>query len=309
MEFCENDMITLNGSGAQTYIWDNNVLNNTPFNQDIGTQLYHVIGTDAFGCSNSDSVLITVHPLPTVTGYYDTMVCEYELITLFGGGAVNYSWSNGIQNNVPFQQQPGSYTYIVTGTDSNNCENIDDVSIVVFPQPIAAFEVNQNDLMFAFINQSTGATNYVWDLGDGTSLQEETNVYHYYADLDGSTYTVSLIAVSEFGCLDTANIQVTSPLPILLYVPNAFTPDNDEHNNIFYPVLSGNADLFSYEMNIFDRWGELIFTSQDISYGWDGFYLKNNTKVQQGVYTWQIKFKKKTNDDLLMYHGFVTLIR
>jgi gliding motility-associated-like protein len=237
------------------------------------------------------------------------MVCEYDLITLFGGGAVNYSWSNGIQNNVPFLQQPGSYTYTVTGTDINNCENIDDVSVVVFPQPDAAFEVNQNDMMFVFINQSTGATNYVWDLGDGSSLQEEINVYHYYADLEGSTYSVSLIAVSEFGCLDTANVQVTSPLPVLIYVPNVFTPDNDEHNNIFYPVISGNVDLFSYEMNIYNRWGELIFTSQDIRYGWDGHYLKNNTKVQQGVYTWQINFKKKTNDDILKYHGFVTLIR
>ena len=308
-EYCENDMITLSGSGAQTYIWDNNVINNVPFIQNIGTQMYHVVGTDAFGCSNSDSVEIIVHALPVITGYHDTMVCEYESITLFGAGAVNYTWNNGVQNNVPFIQQPGTYSYTVIGTDINGCENTDDVSIIVFPQPNAAFEVNQNDLMFAFINQSTGAVSYTWDLGDGSSIQDGLNVYHYYADLDGSTYTVSLIAASEFGCLDTTNIQVSSPLPILFYVPNTFTPDGDEHNNVFYPVLSGNADLFSYELNIFNRWGELIFTSQDISYGWDGYYLKNNTKVQDGTYTWQIKFKKKTNDDLLIYHGFVNLIR
>lgn len=308
-QYCENEMITLSGLGAQTYVWDNNVLNNVPFIQNTGTQIYQVIGTDAFGCFNSDSVEIVVHPLPTITGYYDTMVCEYELITLFGGGGVSYVWNNGVQNNTPFVESPGSYVYTVSGTDINNCVSTDVVNVTVFPQPYAAFKVNQDELIFAFVNQSTGAVNYYWDFGDNSGIENETNVYHYYADLNGSTYTVSLIAVSEFGCLDTTSLQVTSPLPILFYVPNTFTPDNDEHNNIFYPFISGNVDLFSYEMNIIDRWGEIIFTTKDIDYGWDGYYLNNNTKVQVGIYTWQIKFKKKTNDEFLIYHGYVSLIR
>ena len=307
--YCDHDLMVLSGSGVQSYVWDHGIVNNVIFTQNVGTVTYHVIGTDAFGCSNTDSVTLIVHPLPLVYGYPDTSVCEDEYITLFGGGAVSYVWNHGVINAVPFIQEPGDKQYVVVGTDVNGCTNSDTVHVTVWPKPWADFSIAANNLMHSFYNHSQGAILYSWNFGDGSPLENSFNAYHYYGEMQGAIYTVSLIASSQHGCLDTAQLQVSGPYPVIIYVPNAFTPDGDERNNVFYPNISGNVDGYNYTFNIFNRWGELIFTSHNLQVGWDGIDATTYRSAQDGVYTWEIILKKKTNDEFFKYHGMVNLIR
>ncbi len=94
---------------------------------------------------------------------------------------------------------------------------------------------------------------------------------------------------------------------LIFYVPNAFTPDNDEFNQGFVPVFSSGFDPYNFNMLIFDRWGEIIFESNNSAAGWDGTYM--GKPVKEGVYTWKIEFKRAENDANQIAIGHVSLLR
>jgi gliding motility-associated-like protein len=307
LEFCEFESLTLNGSGAVSYIWTPPVVNGVPFVQNPGTQEYFVTGTDANGCVHIDSVNVIVHPLPDVIAYQDTSVCEDEWITLVSEGALIYSWNPTIVSGVPFQQPLGTQDYTVVGTDAFGCENTAMVTVTVWPNPTAAFTVTEHDLMFDFMNQSTGAVSYAWNFGDGTGWQYNQDEQHYYDDLNGQSYTVILIAESAFGCLDSITQVIISPEPVLVYVPNTFTPDGNEFNNYFTPVFTSGFDPYDFNMIIYDRWGEVIFETQNADIGWDGTY--NGKMAQIGTYTWVIEFKSRISSEREKIKGHVNLMK
>jgi gliding motility-associated-like protein len=94
---------------------------------------------------------------------------------------------------------------------------------------------------------------------------------------------------------------------LILYVPNTFTPDGDQFNNTFFPVLTAGYNVESYDFMIFNRWGELIFESQTVGEGWDGTY--RNNKCQDDVYTWKLSLRRSFNDDREEFVGHVSLLR
>ena len=148
---------------------------------------------------------------------------------------------------------------------------------------------------------------YSWNFGDDSAWEYNENAQHFYTEVDSQTYTIVLIAESEFGCLDTLSQLVQSPKPILFYVPNTFTPDNDEFNNTFLPVFYQGFDPYRFKMRIFDRWGELLFESNNAEIGWNGMY--NHTYAQDGVYTWVIEFQSEEKNDRKRITGHVNLLR
>ncbi len=129
-EICEGSQVTLYGSGANSYVWNNGVTNNVPF-VPTTTQTYTVTGTDANGCTATDQITITVHSLPVVEAHAtSTEICEGSQVTLYGSGANSYVWNNGVTNNVPFVPTT-TQTYTVTGTDANGCTATDQITITV----------------------------------------------------------------------------------------------------------------------------------------------------------------------------------
>jgi gliding motility-associated-like protein len=92
-------------------------------------------------------------------------------------------------------------------------------------------------------------------------------------------------------------------------VPNTFTPDGDSYNQTFFPVFSSGVDPYQFEMLIFDRWGELVFESNNLEFGWDGTYSNYGFIAQDGVYTWKISFNSKDNDSKQVVVGHVNLMR
>ena len=94
---------------------------------------------------------------------------------------------------------------------------------------------------------------------------------------------------------------------LLYWVPNAFTPDGDEFNQVFKPIFTSGFDPYDYTLLIFDRWGELIFESHNHEVGWDGTYRGN--LVQDGVYVWKLEFKETMTDKRHNKYGHVTILR
>jgi Secretion system C-terminal sorting domain len=151
---CAGDNVTLTGGGANSYTWDNTVLDGIPFSPS-GTATYTVTGTDAFGCSNTAQTTVTVNALPNVTANASgDSLCTGDLLTLTGGGASTYTWDNSVTNGTPFVPS-GTQTYTVTGTDNNNCTNTASVTVVV-SSCIGLEDINSTAILNVYPNPSTG---------------------------------------------------------------------------------------------------------------------------------------------------------
>lgn len=138
---CFNDTVSLAGQGAQSYAWDNGVLDATPF-AATQTTLYTVVGSDANGCTGQAQTTITVLPLPAVeAGATSEAVCQNDEVILFGSGALSYQWTDGVEDSEPFAPA-ATGTYTVVGTDANGCTNNAQIEIIVhdLPQPMVMFE-------------------------------------------------------------------------------------------------------------------------------------------------------------------------
>ena len=133
---CYGDLVTLTGGGADTYTWDNSVVDGVSFSPAaLGNTTYTVIGTDnTTGCSNTSSTSITVNALPTVTANASVNpVCSGSTEVLTGGGALTYTWDNGVTDGASFTPATGATTYNVTGMDVNGCMGTASILVVTSP--------------------------------------------------------------------------------------------------------------------------------------------------------------------------------
>ena len=205
---CEGTAVTLSGTGATSYVWNNSVVDGIAFTPGVGTVTYTVTGTDANGCVNTDQVDVTVNPLPVVGAGVNQVVCEGSSVTLVGSGATTYVWDNSITNNVAFTPGVGTVTYTVTGTDANGCVNTDQVDVTVNPLPVVGAGLDIEICVGATVTLSgSGANTYAWDnsVTDGTS---------FVPTVGTTTYTVT--GTDANGCVSTDHIEViVNPLPIV----------------------------------------------------------------------------------------------
>ena len=180
---------------------------------------------------------------------------------------------------------------------------------------------------FSFVNTSEFATDYQWDLGECDDPLPYSDLYAYptpfydpnsesiydytYGCLPGQ-YIVTLVASNHGGCHDTSQVVVSIIDKVILYVPNTFTPDGNNLNDVFIPVLSSFIDPTYYEFSIFNRWGELVFETNDRDDGWHGTYGTygtNGKMSQDGTYVWKVKYDNATTGQRNVEIGHVNLIR
>jgi PKD repeat protein len=190
--------------------------------------------------------------------------------------------------------------------------------IKVHPKPLARFEISlaetgQSDNLIRFSNYSSNAVRFKWDFGDGTSSDSFEPKYN---NEKSGNYNVMLVAFSEYGCSDSLIIpNAFTGRMYFISFPNAFIPNqggptggyyspkSDEAANVFHPVFSGVSD---YQLRIFSKLGILIFESNDIHVGWDG-YLKGQL-CEQGVYIWKVR-GSYLNGEPFIKMGDVTLLK
>jgi len=300
------------------YTWSNGIHGDSLLNVPAG--IYTISVTDASGCVVSAPVTITDTPGPALTVSSQNDVCYHgngtATVTATGGvGTYSYSWSNGqhISNITGLIQ--GSYS--VTVSDSE-CSSTATVNVVEAPGPEAGFTVHPTiitllDGPVSFVDHSTGnIVSWVWNFGDGTT-GNGSFIQHQYNALDA--YPVTLIVTDVNGCMDTICDTVRVKNYFTLYIPNAFTPNGDDLNPLFYPC-GYNIDPDNFNMLIFDRWGKLVFStskwdaSVSHSEGWNGTLNNkgNPGKLVMDVYAYRI-FVKEIDGPKHEYYGHITLIQ
>lgn len=322
--------ISATGSGGNggpyTYTWTNNINATTltgavqSVSPNVSTT-YTVTVSD--GCTTpnaTDQVTITLLSLPFTSFTADTLSgCSPVMVNFSHAAAgANCSWNFGdgtTSNDCTPQHvfsEPGCYNISLTVTDANGCTSDTSVNnmICVFAIPVAGFTFGPVDADIFhpevyFTNLTTGGSQYTWNFEGGGSSHEINPVYTFPTD-SGGHYQVCLNTISNHGCIDSACHVVNIGDQFLLYVPNTFTPDGDGLNDIFLPVLQGEAPL-TYELYIFNRWGELIFLSTDKLKGWDGTHKGIISK--EDVYVWKLRVRKKMNQDKIERMGHINLLR
>ena len=205
----------------------------------------------------------------------------------------------------------GCYDITLTVTTIDGCTAsltqeefvcVNEIEASFFPD---SYQQPISNAYFEFTNTSVNGVEFEWNFGDDTGT-DFINTNHLY-DAYG-VYTVSLVAIAQDGCSDTAYQVIQVLDEVILYVPNTFTPNDDNLNEVFVPELfSGYDREKGYEFTIYNRWGEIIFTSTQAGEGWDGTYL--STPVQDGTYNWSLRFKDSMSNKVYRYTGHVNLIR
>lgn len=266
---------------------------------------------------------INVLPLPSIAFTSTTQEGCSPLALSFvnnsPGTGVNCTWDFG-DGSKQLGCAGASHTYTSEGcfdvslemTSSNGCVN--EVTypdfICVRPNPEADFVYNPanpdvNNPTVEFDNTSIGGTYYTWNFGVYASSSEKNPTITFPSNPE--TYPVQLVAINEYGCTDTATSVVVVDDVTLFYIPNAFTPDGDAHNQTFKPIMTSGFDPYDYNLKIFNRWGEIIFESNNAQVGWDGTF--QGQLVQDGTYIWQIEFKESMSDKRRNYSGHVNLLK
>jgi len=321
---CDGMSTTLNGSGATTYVWDNGVVNNVPFTPALGSLVYTVVG-DANGCTNTDDLTINVVTAPVVSFNADVLSgCEPLTVTFTntsGAGFANCTWDfgNGTTSSncgsATTTFIAGTYDISLSVTSGNGCTGTETYTDYIYVEsaPNVSFIPSSQQLSLLnttvyFVNTTTGAVSYEWDFGDGSATSTNQNTSHTYPNDAAGSYLVNLTAVSPLGCIDSFQMYIATQEELIYYIPNTFTPDGDEFNQSFQPIFSSGYDPYDFTMTIFNRWGEVIFESHDVTKGWDGTY-GGQKMVQTGTYTWKIEVKTSATDERVTATGHVTILK
>ena len=205
---CVGTSVALSASGANTYSWNNGISNNVSF-VPTSTATYTVTGTNtSTGCTNTDQVIVTVNPLPSVNAGSDQTVCAGTSVTLSGSGANSYLWSNGISNNISFVPT-STGTYTLTGTNtSTGCTNTDQVIVNVNPLPLVNAGADQTVCAGTSVTLSgSGANTYLWSNGISNNVS--------FVPTSTTTYTLTGTNTST-GCTNTDQVLITvNPLPLV----------------------------------------------------------------------------------------------
>lgn len=287
------------------------------------TTTYTVTVTD--GCTTpavSAVTMVEVNALPVVSFTPIPASGCAPLEVFFDNGTVTttpgafYTWHFGDNTNsndfepLHLYTEPGSYTVTLKALSAEGCMQTLTVpnAVVVYPVPVASFRATPPiatilNPLIGFTDTGHGANSWWWDFGDQSPLNTEQNPSHSYPAT--GLYEVILYVQNQYGCRDTARGQVVIEGVSTVYIPNAFSPNNDGINDYFNVQGIG---LDAVEMSIYNRWGQIVFTSDNTAKGWDGFDLYSGTQCPIGVYVYKVTVKS-FKGDTREYTGRVTLVK
>ena len=201
--------------------------------------------------------------------------------------------------------------------NQSGCQFSDSSTFIINPQPNLLsispdntfFELCEGDSVsveYSVISTLPGIVNWNIDgypiTGFGNNISTTWNSF--------GIFPISAFITTPEGCVSgeiSTTISITECPNVLIYIPNSFTPDGDEHNNTWKPVFTSGFDPYDFTLMIFNRWGETIWESNNASSGWDGTY--NNSLCPNGVYVYKIIYKNPKNDGRDIIIGHLTLMK
>ncbi len=270
-------------------------------------QVVYIEGTD---CA-TDEINIPDATVPTVD-VNDASMCpgETAVLTATGTGPFTWSPSTGLSatTGATVQATPGATTVYTVSVTSGGCTASATSTVTVTDNIDFTASITPNPMDISNpVGQcvvSPPIYDYTWVFPD-QSQSNATSLSHTFEAVDGNQ-EVWVIAESAGGCIDSVRLIVVVESPSIYYVPNTFTPDGDENNNIFTPVFTTGFDEYSFHMTIYNRWGETVFETKDATKGWDGTY--HGKLVPKGSYSWTISFKSDKSDEKIEENGHVNVM-
>jgi len=317
-------------SGATSWLWDfgDGTATSTLQNPDhwylnAGTYTVTLTVSNAIsGCSDQivETNYILINPSPTADfSAAPLVVCTgspIQFTDLSTDGPVQWRWDfgdgNGSDQPNPshIYNSPGNYSVFleVTGAAPTNCKDLESkpfyVQVNLTPTAAFSYDPMVVELPFNivnFTNQSFGEDFVKWDLGNGTSSDLD-NPFTQYPD--SGLYTILLYAGTNEGCNDTASALIKVNEQMVMYIPNAFTPDGDLTNENF---RIGTKGLKEFQLTIFDRWGGIVFQTADPLFNWNGRSL-DGKEHPNGLYAYVINYQYYIGPEQSL-SGSVYLIR
>lgn len=333
--FCANHTTPFSvtiSSGTPTYafLWNTLQTTQTIDVVPISDTTLSVFVTDTNGCTDSDSLPIVAHASPVVDFFpNDTIGCSplcihfQDTSTISSGANQFWLWDFGdgttsniknpthcFINDTIFSNITSNVSLTVTSTEGCSTTLIKNNCVTVYPSPLANFDYTPKPAtilapVVSFQNLSLGAVNWQWHFLNGShdSLSSLQNPVYTYTDT--GHFEVILIAINSFSCTDTAIETVIIGDDWVIYIPNAFSPNDDDRNDTFFPKTHG---IVEFEMLIFDRWGNFIFETKSLNKPWDGRANNGKDVAQEDVYVYVIK-ATDLYGQIHKYRGTVTLVK
>ncbi|OQA01670.1 MAG: PKD domain protein [Bacteroidetes bacterium ADurb.Bin408] len=329
---CTGNTGNLNASGGVTYAWSPpNGLSNTntanPVANPASQTTYTVTVTDANGCSQTDDVIVSIFPSPVINFIADNLSGCPPLIVNFTDNTTpaiqTWVWdfgdpqsgvfnNSGMKNPTHIYNTPGTYSVTLTVTTTDGCTKslIQNNIIQVSPKPVADFtSIPQQTTLEApivqFLNNSYNAVSYYWNFGEPSSQNTSNLSSPVHIFQNEGTFTVMLYVTSADGCTDSTSGTIRILPTYSIFIPNAFTPNGDGINDYFRPVVT---NIEEFLMLIYDRWGEMVYETDDILKPWDG-HINNSMEIgTQDVYSCVIILKDFMGETH-KYIGRVALIK
>ncbi len=338
---CSEDAIilTVNGTGgstAYTYSWTQDGLpigNGSSISVDPANSgtVYCVTLSEACGSPINTECMTTTFPLGIVPNTIPdfSQRClpgDFIFTNMSTNGAevatTQYIFSNGesftvngldpLAHTLPL---PGTYTVDLIVTSNYGClyyGHFQDI-VEVTPLPRADFTMSKSPLTWFETTVQTNdistgnIANYSWFSPGATNLVNNggSAMISYPEGVMG-TYDITLVVTTTLGCSDSVTYPISVVSDVIFYAPTAFTPDDDEHNQVWMFYVEG-IDKANFELTIHNRWGEVVWETHDVNSFWDGYY--NGQKVQPGIYSWKAWYKELDTDGKSEKAGIINVIR
>lgn len=300
-----------------TYDWSGPVVGSGDHVSGLCAGTYGLTVTDDNGCIGSNEVIIGQPVLLEIDSLASQPVtcsgdCDGQ-VEVYDAEALVYSFDDGM-------------SWVPDAVLTNACEGIYPIRIrnladcigtgaieVTGPPPVIAnfqwnpIPANVNDPTIHFGNLTTGAQTYYWDIA-GLTTSTETNPSYRFSEKEPGTYEVCMVAYNYNQCTDTICYNVIIDDVLFTYIPNSFTPDGDGLNDTFW--MSSNIPVMSkFEFMVFDRWGQIVYETDDPYKPWLGSYKNDGDILAQGVYAYRVLYEIKETEVRKELMGHVTLIK
>lgn len=302
---CERDTTQLIASGGTIFQWtpttglsDATIAN--PYVFPKVTTNYKVVVANSFGCKDSVKSLVTVMPKPKPNLGNDALICEEEDLVLNATmlTAESYSWSTGETIPAIIINKPGVYIVSVKSTSCQAAAS-DTITVSNLPSPIVSLGKDTTICNFQTLKIAASGghgQNYLWNTGITDSF-----IHVNKAGL----YTVT--ASNKCGDTTTAIVVAVENCSQDIHFPTAFTPNRDGRNDIFKAAFLQGVAVFDYQLQVYNRWGEMVFSTKDLNKGWDGRI--RGREQQTDVYVWIATYRTSVNGSIEQKKGIITLIR
>ena len=277
----DDPAVPVAGGPENNYVWSTGATTPSITVSTGGTYTVQVTGPN--GCTATHDVVVTLTAPPVLELGPDTVLCNGQVLQLDAGNpGASHLWNTGAATRRLDVSTSGTYSVTV----DNGCVRNDAITIQFNPSPArsAANEFHtclDDEPKYVILDAGNAGSNYLWSTGATSQVIMAGAYGNYYVQI-----------TNQYNCTVRDSAQVIEFCPATIFVPNTFTPNGDGLNDVFIPVGKNIAD---FTLRVFDRWGELLFETSDLTMGWDGTY--RGTVVKNDLYVWRMTYRFYTDED------------